>query len=62
MSRNFLAPFMLLSGAALTFDFASAQQAPAQPPAEATPVAPGEDPLEEVVVHGIKRGDRKSVV
>ena len=57
MSRNFLAPFMLLAGAALPFDLASAQQAPAQPPAEATPAAPGEDPLEEVVVHGIKRGE-----
>src|SRR5271156_1140166 len=48
---------MLLSGAALAVDFARAQQAPAQPPAEAAPATPGEDPLEEVVVHGIKRGE-----
>jgi outer membrane receptor protein involved in Fe transport len=57
MLRNFLVAFMLLSGVSLIFDFASAQQASAQPPAEATPTMPGEDPLEEVVVHGIKRGE-----
>ena len=57
MLRNFLVPFTLLSGAALIFDFASAQQASAQPPPEAAPAASGEDPLEEVVIHGIKRGE-----
>ena len=56
MLRNFLVAFMLLSGAALTFDFASAQQAPTQPPSQATPATASEDPLDEVVVNGIKRG------
>jgi outer membrane receptor protein involved in Fe transport len=53
MLRNFLVAFMLLAGASATFDRAVAQQAPA----EATPATPGEDSLDEIVVHGIKRGD-----
>ena len=60
MLRDFLVAFMLLSGAALTLDFASAQEASTQPPtqpqAQTTP-ATAEDSLEEVVVHGIKRGE-----
>src|SRR3984957_14395055 len=60
MLRDFLVAFILLWGAALTLDFASAQEASTQPPtqpqAQTTP-ATAEDSLEEVVVHGIKRGE-----
>jgi catecholate siderophore receptor len=53
MLRNFLGAFMLLSGASLTLDRAVAQQAPA----DATPPTTAQDSLDEVVVHGIKRGE-----